>query len=400
MECLSCGEDMVRNGTWVNKDQLTVQKYMCMGCNEHGRVVGEDDDVIAENVRLAKQKQALQDKSRIANKSFREYARVENAIEEYTKELIETFSKNKLTTSSTQKSLNSKAVGVIQLSDIHFNELIDLQDNKYDFSVASDRLKHLVTKATKYFKMVGITNVLVALTGDLMNSDRRLDELLNEATNRSQATFLAVDILQQAFRELDKDFAVNVACVTGNEGRVNKEFGWSPIIATDNYDFTIFNILKYIFKGSNITFIDGDPTELVVKVAGQNLLLMHGNCSIRHAALEKSINQVIGRYSMKGVAIDYIIMGHVHSASVGDNYSRSASLAGANDYSDKGLNLSSRASQNCYIFYEDGNRDGIKIDLQNTPPNSGYNIDESLAAYNTKSASKAKGHAVIMEIVI
>ena len=171
-------------------------------------------------------------------------------------------------------------------------------------------------------------------------------------------------------------------------------------MATDNYDFTIFNILKYVLKDSIINFVEGDPTELVVKVAGQNLLLMHGNCSIRHAALEKSINQVIGRYSMKGVTVDYVIMGHVHSASIGDNYSRSASLAGANDYSDKGLNLSSRASQNCYIFYEDGNRDGIKIDLQNTPIDSGYDIDKSLAAYNAKSANKGKAHAVIMEIVI
>jgi predicted phosphodiesterase len=239
----------------------------------------------------------------------------------------------------------------------------------------------------------------VALTGDLMNSDRRLDELLNQATNRSQATFLAVDILQQALQELNKSFNISVACVTGNEGRVNKEYGWSPVIATDNYDFTIFNILKYICKDSQIEFIEGDPTELVVNVAGQNLLLMHGNCSLRHAALDKSINQVLGRYSMKGVKLDYIIMGHVHSASVGDNYARSASVAGANDYSDKGLNLTSRASQNCYIFYENGNRDGIKIDLQNVPK-KGYDIGDSLVAYNAKSVNKSRTKTRIMEIVI
>jgi UDP-2,3-diacylglucosamine pyrophosphatase LpxH len=102
---------------------------------------------------------------------------------------------------------------------------------------------------------------------------------------------------------------------------------------------------------------------------------------------------------MKGVKLDYIIMGHVHSASVGDNYARSASVAGANDYSDKGLNLTSRASQNCYIFYENGNRDGIKIDLQNVPK-KGYDIDDSLVAYNAKSVNKSRTKTRIMEIVI
>lgn len=397
MQCTKCGGKKILHGRRTTASGETYQRYKCRDCGSYSQA--PIDEVIVENVRLAKQKQALQDKNRIANKSFREFARVENAVEEYSKNLVAIFKNNRLHKATKSNTLNSSAVGVIQLSDVHFNELIQLQDNKYDFKVASQRIKHLINQSSKYFKAYKITNILLALTGDLMNSDRRLDELLNEATNRSQATFLAVDILQQALQELDKNFNVSVACVTGNEGRVNKEPGWSPVVATDNYDFTIFNILKYICKNSKIDFIEGDPTELVVNVAGQNLLLMHGNCSLRHAALDKSVNQVLGRYSMKGVKLDYIIMGHVHSASVGDNYARSASVAGANDYSDKGLNLTSRASQNCYIFYENGNRDGIKIDLQNVP-NEGYDIDDSLVAYNAKSVSKGRNKHRIMEIVI
>ena len=57
----------------------------------------------------------------------------------------------------------------------------------------------------KYFKTANITNIVVAMTGDMMNSDRRLDELLNQATNRAKATFLGVDILQQAIIDISKD---------------------------------------------------------------------------------------------------------------------------------------------------------------------------------------------------
>ena len=234
-------------------------------------------------------------------------------------------------------------------------------------------------------------------SGDLLNSDRRLDELLQMATNRTKATFLAVDIFQQIILHLNESFNVSVVSVTGNESRVKKDYGWVDLIATDNYDYTIFQTLKYLFKGSEITFIEGDPMEKVVNVAGQNLLIIHGHGGIK-TGIEKSINQMIGRYRMRGTKIDYIIFGHIHSARIGDLYSRSSSMVGANDYSEKALNLSGRASQNCYIFYENGNRDGIKIDLQNY--GEGYDIDDSLAEYNPKSHDKLNQGTTIFKVVV
>ena len=74
-------------------------------------------------------------------------------------------------------------------------------------------------------------------------------------------------------------------------------------------------------------------------------------------------------------------------------------MVGANDYSEKALNLNGRASQNCYIFYSNGNRDGIKVDLQNVDQ-PGYNIEESLEAYNAKSAKKRKTKTTIFEVVV
>jgi predicted phosphodiesterase len=255
-----------------------------------------------------------------------------------------------------------------------------------------------VEQAIKYFKAYNITNILMVQSGDLLNSDRRLDELLSMATNRAKATFLAVDIMQQVILHLNKHFNLSICMVTGNESRVKKDWGWSPIIATDNYDFTIFQTLKYLFKDSHINFIEGDPTEIVVEVAGQNLLVLHGNGAVKRTGIESSISQMVGRYRMRGTKIDYVIFGHVHSARVGDNYSRSSSMVGANDYSEKALNLSGRASQNCYIFYDNGNRDGIKVDLQNY--GKGYDIDKSLESYNAKSSGKVNSGTTIFKVVV
>ena len=381
-------------------DRNGKQRWGCTACRSKTvhPICDADHDIILENVRLSKQKQKAQDKNRIFNKSFREHARIENAVEEYSKELVELFEKNDLHKTLKSFKVNSKAVGVIQFSDVHFNELVELENNRYDFRVASSRVRHFINRARLYFKTAKITNVVMALTGDLMNSDRRLDELLNQATNRAKATFLGVDILQQAIIDLNQDFNVTVASVVGNEGRANKEMGWSNVVATDNYDYTIFQCLRYLFRDKSIKFIHGDPSELVINVAGQNLLMLHGHGAVR-GKLETSINQIAGRYSLKGIKIDYVIFGHVHSARVGDNFGRSSSMVGANDYSEKALNLNGRASQNCYIFYNNGNRDGIKVDLQNTDQ-PGYDIDKSLEAYNAKSSEKRIQKKTIFEVVV
>ena len=207
-----------------------------------------------------------------------------------------------------------------------------------------------------------------------------------------------MDILQQAILDLNEDFNVTVSSVVGNEGRANPELGWSKVLASDNYDYTIFQCLRYLFRDSCVKFIHGDPSELVINVAGQNLLMLHGHGSLK-GKLDSSVNQIAGRYSLKGIKIDYVIFGHVHSARVGDNFGRSSSMVGANDYSEKALNLNGRASQNCYIFYNNGNRDGIKVDLQHTDK-EGYNIDESLEAYNAKSAKKRQKTKTIFEVVV
>ena len=374
------------------------QRYECNVCGHKSVYVIENLELIQENVRLAKQKQSAQDRNRIQNKSFREYARVENAVSEYTKQLTRLFDKYKLSTYTQKHSEETSCVGVIQFSDVHFNELVDLPHNKYDFTVASKRCKHFVNQATKYFKAFGVTNVLMVQSGDLLNSDRRLDELLNMATNRAKATFLAVDILQQVIMDLNSNFNVSVAMVTGNESRVKKDWGWSGNIASDNYDYTIFQTLRYIFRDTDIAFVDGDPTEVVVEVAGQNLLVLHGNGSIKKG-IDTSITQIMGRYRARGIDINYVIFGHIHSARVGDNFSRSSSMVGANDYSEKALNLSGRASQNCYIFYENGNRDGIKVDLQNYTDDM-YDIEKSLESYNAKSHDKLTVGKTIFKVVV
>ena len=374
----------------------TIERH-CQRYRNQGKIPYREDLEI--NVELERQKQKNKDLGRIDRKTIRDYLRTENTIIEYHKELVAVLKKYPLPKIKAPTNPGIlKGAGIFHLTDLHLNELVNLEINKYDFTVASKRLKKFVDRAKVYFKAAKVGNILVALTGDLLNSDRRLDELLSESTNRSKATFLAVSLLEQTVIDLAKDFKITMVNVTGNESRIQEHIGWSEILATDNYDYTIYNILKFIFRKTPINFIEGNPIEQTVEVNNQNVLFLHGNQL--KAKMEQAVQKIKGKYIARKTSVDFIISGHKHSARIGDTYARGSSLVGANGYSDSALQLESRASQNIHIFYGDGNRDSIKIDLQNTNGIKGYDINKELEAYNAKSANKAKKKTTVVKVVI
>jgi len=386
-----------------NINEFDARKYIFIADNMDSisSLFATDVELVESNVRYKKQQQKYQDLNRIERKSFREDARVENAISEYTQELIKVFESNPINISTVRHNVSNKAIGIFQISDTHFNELVEMESNRYDFTIASKRLQKYVDKATTYFKSQGIGTVLVALTADLLNSDRRFSEIVSNATNRSKATFLAVQILENVILDLNKNFNLSIASVTGNESRVGKDVEWHDSIASDNYDLTIYRILQYHLKDKEgISFIGGDSLTKVVDLCGWNWLLIHGHQAGFNSGISQTLSKLIRLYSDKGIGIRFTIFGHIHEALIGDMYARSSSLVGANSYSENGLMLTSRASQNIHIQYEDGNIDSLKIDLQKFDGYEGYPIQKELEEYNAKSASKLWGNEVIIKIVI
>ena len=341
----------------------------------------------AESADPAFAEQESRDLSRIQEAEFRATARQDNRYTALLGAMLTEIKSVDMSRFQMTHEVNKKApVGLVQISDTHFNELVELVGNTYDFPIASQRLKLLADKTIMYFKGLGVTELVVVGTGDLVNSDRRLDEMLNKATNRAKACMLAVHLLKQFLLHLSQNFNVQVALVCGNESRINKEHGHSNDLITDNYDWIIGETLRMVLEGTSIEFITHDPAEAIIQVNGQNVLCIHGD-QIPNSPTTK-IQQIVGKWAGKGIIIDYVIFGHIHMAFASDNFSRSASLVGDNAYSSVKLQLIGRASQNGYLFYECGNRDAIKFDLQNTKAGNAYHIHDKLIAYNAKSAQK------------
>lgn len=346
------------------------------------------NDLVESNTNLAKRNQRLMDINRIERKSFRENTRIENAITDVSNALINILETHKF---SEVKPVNkneseSTRCGILQISDTHLNELVDIPGNQYDMTIASKRLKKFTSKAIDIFNNAGVENVVIIFTGDLINSDRRMDEMMAKATNRAGAMFCAVDIFQQLIQLMSKSFEVTVGSICGNESRIQKDIGWVDVVASDNFDYMIYKILEKLFEDRNdVIFLPMEhPLELVMNINGSNILAMHGHSASRtasNAKIENEVHKVIARYVARGIKIDYTIMGHVHSAYISDRFARSASTVGQNAYAENALNLSGRASQNLFIVESDGSINGMRIDLQNYDEYEPFNFSKDVESY-------------------
>lgn len=365
-----------------------------------------DKEIIKQNVIYKKQKQKSQDVNRIERKAFREYARLENALEEYARELTEQNKKygeflKTLSIKPLSKSKTKKGTGVIQITDLHGNELINLPNNKYDFNILAKRLKLYINKSLKLFKDNNVEKIAILFTGDLLNSDRRLDELLNQATNRSKASLLMQHILTQAILEVrGAGLPITIVSVLGNESRVGKEMTFSQNGLSDNYDFNILANIKEKLEFANIKGINFgtiDKVEEIVVIDGKNWLISHDLSKFTDNQAKSQ--STVGRYSLQGVKIDYMVAGHIHCTRIMGDSARSSSLAGSNSYNEIALNLAGKAQHNAYLAI-DGRIEPTVFDLQDVEGIEGYNIIEKLEAYNAKSVSKLDTKTTVFRVVI
>jgi hypothetical protein len=371
-----------------------------------------DRELLRFNVRLAKQRQGLLDTNRIERKAFREHARVENAVGAYVRELATQLERQPFSTPPRRRGHQAsaeaagEAVLIVQLSDLHFNERVDLPSNRYDFTIASARLAKLAQRVKQLGRCYGARKAVIACLGDFLNSDRRLDELLSNVTNRSRATLLAADILRAFLLDLRSCFQLEVYGITGNESRVTPELGWSDELATDSYDLMIYAILRRSFSGpagkgskgsDGIRFCGFRSHELLFEVMGRTFLCLHGHQI--GANVQKSVQEISGRYAARGITVDYTLMGHLHATAIGDYHARNASLVGSNAYAEAGLNYCSKAAQNVHIVTA-GAIDGVKVDLQDTDGITPYPFVSEWEAYAPKSESKLHQGAVVFQVVV
>ncbi|MBD3256567.1 MAG: hypothetical protein GF383_15840, partial [Candidatus Lokiarchaeota archaeon] len=317
-------------------DESSIRK----ACTRHGKSCGffwsferfdnffesdfRDEDMQQAYVHRTRQLQKNRDKLRVERADVRQSNRFLNVLEEFSKEILEQLKdiSFKEPYKKAPKPTHEGRVVIVQLSDAHFNELIDLPHNSFDFEEGSKRLQKYAAEVKD--KIGTPSKIIFAMTGDMLNSDRRLDEKLNMASNRIKASLITTSLIANFIQELVEIAPVDITYVSGNETRIQEEYGNTELMMSDNYDYLIFNLLKPLFSTNQfVTFFEDNSNEVVLEINGKNILLSHG--TMYKNATQEKLQKTFGRYSGNGITLDYIIFGHIHFANIGDIFARSGS---------------------------------------------------------------------------
>ncbi len=350
-------------------------------------LVNREEDM-KKYLKQVKADQKKRDIQACNSRTTRKDNRVNNLVEELESEMVKLLKENRIKPGKTEHIPRiGNSLGIIALNDLHINEVIDLPNNKFNIEIASRAIHKHIRMCLREFKAYDVSKVLFTFLGDLVNSDRRMDEALTNATNRSKAMLAAAQILSAAIADVSQYYPVMVASVVGNESRVNPDLGFVDMIASDSYDLTIHRIMEHMFEGHDrVEFLPmEDSLECVIECSGRSILLHHGHTA--KGGLLNDTTKRISRYAAQGINLDMVLSGHIHESCIADIYARGGGLPGANAYSEKGLNLRSRRSQNSYIL-EEGQTGwhGFKHDLQDVDSFEPYpynvNLDSEHSLYN------------------
>lgn len=369
---------IIRKKYKYNKSLRTFQRQIKKWEEEIDIIENSKD--INDIIVLEASNQNLRDKNRIANKKIRQIARLSNSSNELFQKILTKLKKmglvisvanNKVPLANKVKPGKQKEA-IVQLSDLHLNSNVLLSDtlgiNEYGYEKGSQRLYDFAQRIKETLGE-SVSNITVALTGDLLNSDRRIDEMLSNSDCRSEAMLKAVQILSGFLLDLNSCYQVQVVSVVGNESRIDKDM---PIRdPLHNYDFLIHAFLANFLKNSGIKFLNMERTyDKVVNVCGANILLTHNYFNI-------SWDKAVMKYNEVGISLDYMITGHKHETEITHHTAQAGSIVGTDFYGINKLNKITKASANLYILEKNlvdkkPCIDVICFDLQRTKYNGKY----------------------------
>lgn len=351
-----------------------------------------DESLQDSNTKLRKENLTINEKLKYERNCFNKRLKEISAIEELNKVLIENVKKLepvKVNCAFNPKVTNDDVL-VLSIGDWHLGEIsYEFKDTGFDMEIASKRLKKYAEYVKQEIISKNINKVVIMCGGDIINNVTLLSKRLMQTSNRAVTTIMAVVLLQHLILDIYTVCRnITFAGVGNNESRYDEAYFEDEYLISNCADFVVYNMLELLFKNTNgIKFLSGRNCEKVVNINNQNILLSHG-VAFGKGDVEKSVQQAISRYSIKGIDIRYVLLSHIHCTRNSNYFSRHGSLCGGNAYSNTSLNLQTRASQNVLTVGKNGDINCIGVDLENVDNIIGYDISNEIEKFDLRYRSK------------
>lgn len=226
------------------------------------------------------------------------------------------------------KSHKTTGIPVLNLSDLHFDEVVKREQvggkNEYNHDIAVARIKNCVKYAISLLKYHMVNpkydGIILNLIGDLLsgNIHEELTETNEQPINKS--IFDLTDLLITVIGMLADEFGrVFIPCVTGNHGRMHRKPRAKNRVK-DNFEWIIYQCLSRYFKNdSRVSFLIPESSDAYFSVYGYRFLSTHGDQFKGGDGVTGCLSAIMRGFSKKqskqqamSEPFDFMTIGHFH----------------------------------------------------------------------------------------
>ena len=124
---------------------------------------------------------------------------------------------------NTYPNYEGERVGVLQLSDFHYGEIVENFMNTYNHDVFNKRMNKLTTDVINYCKLMNVDTLKILNQGDLISGSLHVSTRVMEEEDRVYQTMYVAEALANMLLEFAKHInQIEFYSVTDNHSRVNK----------------------------------------------------------------------------------------------------------------------------------------------------------------------------------
>lgn len=297
-------------------------------------------------IELEKEKVRFRDQKREYNKMIRNAGRWEHVVDTLI-ENVQALDPKDIPVMEAVSS-NEKELLVL-LNDIHLGMVVDNRFNKYNSTIAQERLNKVKQRVYNTVVKEDIDTLHIANLGDAIHGTVHASVKLQSEEDAIQQIIKVSEMLIEFIKTfLDMGIHIKYFNVVGNHGRLSKkgeevspEENFEKLILTI-IDATLANYKNYDSQGCQDGFVEAE-------IAGRDVILTHGH-------LDQNSNSAYKLPQLLQRVPDLICSGHVHHMLQKDFGTTlievSPSLSGLDLYASSGR-YSGRAGQKMILF-EDG----------------------------------------------
>ena len=279
-------------------------------------------------IEIKKEKINLMDLRTDINRKIRQYAKIENIVENIKQECRDINDFQFVDTDKVELYENGHTA-LIMITDIHYNgnpKIIDRFNKVIDYTINKCQIN-------------SVNKLIVFLGGDLINNEHRTTVRIENRENVSYQIVNVAKLVSEGLLKLAKHIPyVCVANVQGNHCRSISDY--KDAMSTDSYLPILRELIQLrLEKIHNIVFlenVEGDDRFCVLDICNKTYVLTHGD--VLKGLKKNSITEIEGYLDTK---IDVLLIGHFHKLDESMHFSKrtivNGSFYNAFDYSKKAI---------------------------------------------------------------